>query len=447
MKTKLSFASKRRISHLKGVLLPTRLFYRFLLIIFVPMFLVQAIGLYIFFDRHLYNIHRRLAFAVASEVDIALELTSNTDFSSLILDKISAETGLVLSYINGDEFSIESDKNISSATTETFNHKFKLGEYRIKRDIDETFLLEVKNSNGKIIHASIPYKRLYSSTFHIFILWNIGLSILFLSMAVVFMKNQIRPINKLASAADDFGKGAKNKKYLKISGAKEVRQASSAFLKMRDRITKQIDQRTDMLSGISHDLRTPLTRMKLELAMIENQKEHKHLIKDIEEMEEMLQGYIAFAKGEQEEQIKTVDFNLYLKEIVKTETKHHKKGSVDLHLEQNIETNIKPKAFKRALANIISNGCKYANNIWITAGIRGDYIEIMIDDNGKGNPKESREDAFKPFVRMEKSRNKKTGGIGLGLSVARDIINSHGGSIYLNDSPHKGLRVTIKIPK
>lgn len=444
MKTKLSFDNKRRLSHLKSVLLPSGLFYRFLLIIFIPMFLAQTMGLYIFFDRHLYNIHRRLAFAVAGEVDLALQLTSNTDFSGLMLQEISKNTNMKILYLDGDDFSIETDEKIPSATISTLSSRFD--DYRIQRISRDEFKLQVKNTNGRIIQALIPYKRLYSSTFHIFVLWNIGLSLLFLGTAVIFMKNQIRPIRKLANAADNFGKGGNNKKYLKIAGAKEIRQASSAFLKMRDRITKQIEQRTDMLSGISHDLRTPLTRMKLELTMLGNQQEHKDLLKDIEEMEEMLRGYIAFAKGEQEEQLETINFNKYLSDIVKTETKHYKKGTVDLHFEQEIELTVKPNVFKRSLTNIISNACKYADNVWIQAGIRGDYLELNIDDDGKGIASEDRDDVFKPFVRIEKSRNKKTGGVGLGLSVARDIINSHGGSISLGDSPYKGLRVTIRIP-
>lgn len=446
MKTKLSFPIKRRIAYWKNTLLPTGLFNRFLLIIFLPMFLAQTIGLYIFFDRHLFNIHRRLSYAVASEVNIALKLTQNIEFSNLILDKISEETGLIISYTSNDVFSIKNDETIAKATTETFNKKFKDNEYRIKQISEDDFQLEVQNSNSHIVKIIIPYKRLYSSTFHIFILWNIALSFIFLSVALLFMKNQIKPIRKLAIAAEKFGRGGNGYKYFKISGAQEVRQASSAFIKMRNRITKQIDQRTDMLSGISHDLRTPLTRMKLELAMMSHNEETKHLLEDIKEMEEMLYGYIEFAKSEQEEQASNVDFNEYLSDIIKKLSKHHKKGKVDLHFEQNIEAHIKTQGFKRAIANIISNGCKYANNIWIQVGLRGEFIEIHIDDDGKGIPKEERENVFKPFTRLEKSRNKNTGGIGLGLSVARDIINSHGGSIELGESPYKGLRVTIRIP-
>jgi two-component system osmolarity sensor histidine kinase EnvZ len=278
------------------------------------------------------------------------------------------------------------------------------------------------------------------------ILWNIGLSMLFLTMAVVFMKNQIKPIRKLATAAEAFGKGEHTQKYFKLAGAKEVRQATSAFIKMRSRIIKQIEQRTDMLSGISHDLRTPLTRMKLEISMMGNKKEHKDLLKDITEMEEMLNSYLSFARGENEEGTEKINFNNYLSDIVKTECKYHNKGNIDLHFEEEIEVNIKPKSFKRALTNIISNGCKYANNVWIYVGIRNDFLEIKVDDDGKGINPNQYKNVFKPFVRLEKSRNKKTGGIGLGLSVARDVVNNHGGTITLAESPYKGLRVIIKIP-
>jgi len=445
MQTKLSFDAKRRFLYLKSILLPTRLFYRFFLIIFIPMFMVQTLGMYIFFNRHISNINGRLAFAVANEIDIALKLTSNTDFSSLILDTITKESDIDLNYLTVDKFTIKSDDNIIKSTTSSFRNKFK-DNYRIKQLNEDFFLIQVQDKNSHIIQAKVPYKRLYSATSHIFILWNLALSLLFLAVAVLFMKNQIRPIRKLAEAAEDFGKGMDNYQYFKISGAKEVRQASSAFLKMRERITKQIEQRTDMLSGISHDLRTPLTRMKLELAMLNDKESKKDLLKDISEMEEMLTGYIAFARGDQEEEAKVIDFNAYLTEIVKTERKHYSKGQIQLHFEEAIALRVKPNSFKRALTNIISNGKKYAKNLWIQVGIRGEYLEIHIDDDGKGIAKDKREDVFKPFMRIEESRNKKTGGIGLGLAVARDIINSHGGSILLNDSPYKGLRVSIRIP-
>ncbi|MCV6599354.1 MAG: ATP-binding protein [Alphaproteobacteria bacterium] len=447
MKTKLSFNKKRNISHMKNLLVPKGLFYRFFLIIFIPMFLVQTLGLYIFFDRHLFHINRRLAFAVASEIQIAMQLTEHTDYSHLILDKISEETELEFEYKDNNLFSIEKNDELSKATIQTFNDKFGAIQYRIAQVSKDSFLIEVKNKSGDIIQVTTPYKRLYSSTFHIFVLWNIGLSLLFLFMAVIFMKNQIRPIRKLADVAEAFGRDMSSYKYFKIAGAKEVRQASTSFIKMRDRIKKQIEQRTNMLSGISHDLRTPLTRMKLELAMLEESESHKYLLKDIEEMEEMLKGYIAFAKGENEEVSKEINFNDFIKDIVHSESKHYNKGFIDLHLEQEIQAHIKPNSFRRAMTNIISNGCKYAKNVWVQVGLRGDYIEIRIDDDGKGIPSKDREEVFKPFFRLEKSRNKNTGGVGLGLAVTRDIINSHGGSITLDDSPYGGLKVVIRLPK
>jgi two-component system osmolarity sensor histidine kinase EnvZ len=262
-------------------------------------------------------------------------------------------------------------------------------------------------------------------------------------VATIFMRNQVKPIRRLAVAADNFGKG-RDVTQFKPEGAREVRQAASAFLAMRERISRQISQRTDMLAGVSHDLRTPLTRMKLQLAMIKQTDGAKELSSDVDEMEHMLEGYLAFARGEGTETPRSSDVSTVLNEVV-TQA-HRKSKAVDLHTEGELIVPLRPQAFKRCMTNLIDNAIRYANHVTVRAGTRGNAIEITVDDDGPGIPEDQREDVFKSFYRIDNSRNPETGGVGLGLTIARDVIRSHGGDITLSDSPLSGLRARVRLP-
>ena len=257
------------------------------------------------------------------------------------------------------------------------------------------------------------------------------------------MRNQVKPIRRLAEAADDFGKGRDERKF-KPEGATEVRQAAIAFIAMKDRIQRHITQRTEMLAGVSHDLRTPLTRMKLQLEMATETSDITNLKEDLSEMETMLGGYLDFAKGEGgEKQVLTNLGNLL--NIVASQAR--RKGCIiDLHVEGEINVHVRPKLFKRTLINLIDNAVRYADHVALRMGKREDFVDIIIDDDGPGIPKERREDVFKPFFRIDESRNLETGGVGLGLSIARDVVRGHGGDIKLSTSPIGGLRAQIKLP-
>ena len=262
-------------------------------------------------------------------------------------------------------------------------------------------------------------------------------------VATVFMRNQVKPIRRLALAADSFGKG-RDVPLFKPEGAKEVRQAASAFLAMRERMVRQISQRTEMLAGVSHDLRTPLTRMKLQLALLGDAEGVDELKEDVAEMEYMLDGYLAFARGEGTETPRSEDLATILGGVVAQARR--KGGMVELHTDGNLTVPLRPDAFKRSMTNLIDNAMRYGDHVSVHAGRLGEAIEITIDDDGPGIPEDKREEVFKPFYRLEGSRNPSTGGVGLGLTLARDAIRGHGGDISLGDSPDGGLRVRLRLP-
>lgn len=294
-----------------------------------------------------------------------------------------------------------------------------------------------------VLRVLAPRKRLFSSTTYIFVLWMVGTSMLLMGIATVFMRNQVRSVRRLAATANSFGKGREVPR-LKVEGAREVRQASLAFNQMRARITRQIEQRTEMLAGVSHDLRTPLTRMKLQLAMLDDNEDVAALRDDIAEMERMLNDYLAFARGEGTESIEPTDLHGLLHDLIgRFRRQNH---PVDLHLECEIVLPLRRNAMERCLQNLIGNAVRYSSHVAVRAGLRAETVVILIDDDGPGIPEEKREAVFKAFARLEGSRNPKTGGTGLGLTIARDIARGHGGDVLLEDSPLGGLRVRVELP-
>ena len=247
----------------------------------------------------------------------------------------------------------------------------------------------------------------------------------------------------MAKAADSLGKGHDVENF-KPEGATEVRQAALAFLAMRDRIKRQLDERTTMLAGVSHDLRTPLTRMKLQLAMMKKNDALNDLNQDVLEMENMIEGYLAFARGEGKEPFKKVEVSNLVKKIVQNMRKNH--PNIDLHVEQKQEIMLRPNDFSRCISNIIGNANRYAKYTKVNIGVRNNFLEITVDDDGPGIPEKNRNDVFKAFFRLDASRNQQTGGVGLGLTITKDIVIAHGGEITLAESPLGGLRVRLIFP-
>ncbi len=312
--------------------------------------------------------------------------------------------------------------------------------------IGQSKIVEIRvQLEDTIIGIFASRSQTHASNSHLFIVWMFGTSLVLITVAVLFMRNQIKPILRLANAAKQFGMGRPTPQDYKITGAQEVRVASQAFIDMRDRIERHVEQRTTMLAGVSHDLRTILTRFKFQLAMLTESAETKAMQSDILEMQHMLEDYLAFTKGDNGEATSPTDIMLLLNTIIsdaKVLNKNIKLNSEDLDLRIPLRRN----SIKRALFNLITNAARYAENITISTDIQNERLYIFVDDDGPGIPEAHRENVFKPFYRIDKSRNQNLGNTGLGLSIARDIVHAHGGDIILEDSEPGGLRVIVKIP-
>lgn len=438
----------------KQKFLPRTLFARSLMILAVPIVLLQVLVAFFFFDRHWQDMSEKLVKALAGEVNMIASRVEDARTQGDI-DKIvrEARKGLDLDVSIAEGGTKISQPELSFEKFSWFNIAQKLHGSLEKR-LDRPFTLRpnekskwfeiiVVTKNGKALHILCPDSRLYTPTTYIFLLWIFGSAVLLLTIAMIFMRNQVRPIMRLAVAAEKFGKGQDVPDFRPV-GAREVRQASSAFLEMRDRLKRQIEQRTAMLSGVSHDLRTPITRMKLQLAMSSGDGA-ENLRQDVEEMERMIEGYLTFAKGESNETPEMTDLRSILDRVIAKVKRQGVNVSESLP-DDRLMLRLRPLAIERAIANIVSNAAKYAQNVWVSAYSQSEAVEITVDDDGPGIAENMREEVFRPFFRVEKSRNKKTGGVGLGLSIAQDIVHVHGGEIFLEDSNRGGLRVVIRLP-
>ncbi|MFP6710733.1 MAG: ATP-binding protein [Rhodospirillales bacterium] len=430
--------------------LPKSLLGRSILIIVTPLILLQLVSAFVFYESHWDKVSLRLARGLVGDVAAVVDLLAQNrtpEGRNAVLELASTRFALEARIVDGGVLANAKDKNnaiefVGSVLLRTMKEAIKKPFKIDTNKIDKHVVISIQLPEG-VLEIVSNRKRLFSSTTYVFVLWMVGTAMILFGVATIFMRNQVRPIRRLAAAADNFGKGRDTPGF-KPEGATEVRQAASAFISMRDRIQRQINQRTDMLAGVSHDLRTPLTRMKLQLEMQGTTESVEDLKEDIGEMERMLEAYLAFARGEGDEAPKSTDLSAMLGEVVSLARR--KGAAVDLHTEGQIMVPVKPNAFKRCVTNLVENAERYADHVSVRAGQRGQAIEITIDDDGPGIPEELREDAFKPFYRLENSRNPETGGVGLGLSIARDVIRGHGGDIALGDSPAGGLRARLTLP-
>jgi two-component system osmolarity sensor histidine kinase EnvZ len=295
-----------------------------------------------------------------------------------------------------------------------------------------------------VLSIAVPRKRLYTSTTYIFMLWMIGSSLILLCVAALFLRNQVKSLRRLAAAADGFGKG-RPVPYAKVEGAIEVRQAAVAFFQMRDRIQRQVRQRTEMLAGVSHDLRTPLTRMKLALEMMGDDPTVAELKSDVVEMERLVHVYLDFARGEGAETPVETDIALLLEDIAAVARRDG--TTLSLSMPDELVVPVRPDALRRCLGNLIGNAHRYGSHVWLSGEAGEDGVDILIDDDGPGIPADDRERVFQPFIRLDASRNPATGGIGLGLTIARDVARTHGGDVRLETSPRGGLRARVHLPR
>lgn len=428
--------------------LPKSLLGRALLIIVTPLILLQVVSGLIFYETHWDKVSYRLARSVAGDVAAILQLVTD-DPSEEGRDRAATIAGrnmdMFVTFLPGAILSNKSRQpsNDLEDMLDRSMQSFIVKPYRLDSESsDRNVIIDVQMADG-VLRITTTRKRLFSTTVYVFVIWMVGTSLILFGVATIFMRNQVKPIRRLARAADNFGKG-RDVSAFKAEGATEVRQAAQAFMAMRERIQRQITQRTDMLSGVSHDLRTPLTRMKLQLAMLQDMEGADDLSADISEMEHMLEGYLAFARGEGTEKPKHTDLGEVLEDVVGQVRRRGR--PIDLHLEDKLNLPLRPNAFKRCLTNLVENAARYGQHVSVRAGHRGDAIEITVDDDGPGIPEEKRADVFRPFFRLDDSRNPETGGVGLGLTIARDVVRSHGGDIVLSESPAGGLRSRIRLP-
>lgn len=439
---------ERGLAAFKRKFLPRSLFFRTMLLIFVPLIVVQVVSIYAFFEGSWGRVGHRLSDNLVANMAFVMQMhDESSDFAHVQQMSETLYDVQVRYYDNENKHSVwrESKKKRSFATyflVEALHKKFPLANTAVFDHKGDLNIL-VDTDRG-LYEFTTPRKNIFTTSVFGFVLWMIGTSLLLFAVAVMFLRVQVRSIAQLATAAEDFGKGINTK--FKPYGSIEVRRAGLAFTKMKERIIRQISERTQMLAGVSHDLRTPLTRMKLQLAMLPDSKENQEFVQDINEMEKMLDGYLAFVSGEGGEKTTFVDMNEVVTSII---NKYRRNSNALIRYSTNYDVSAvqgREQALRRAVTNIIENAFHYGQTIAVKLESDDKRLELTIDDDGPGIPADKRDDVFKAFYRVEGSRNKDTGGVGLGLAIAKDVIVSHGGSIQLEDSDLGGLRVLISLP-
>ncbi len=430
--------------------LPASLFGRALLILVLPMVIMQAAALFFFYERHWDNMQRNFSRWLAGEVAfLVYELERADDKREVVLAKLSRNFMDI--EIRPVTDKAEMPKSFPSASDDKLLAYFSRQLHAIIREPfsverpagAESVILYVKLDEGGVLRMRFSIKRLASVTAEIFIWWMVGSAGLLLIIATMFLRNQIRPIHRLADAAEQFGRGKEDEAF-RPQGATEVRKAGRSFIAMRERLKRMISARTDMLAAISHDLRTPLTRMHLALAMFPDSKHTAPLLADVKEMEKMIQEYLDFARGEGGEKQKQVRLSTYLSSHVNS---YAQQGhDIVVTAVPDIDVVLFPNAMRRCLSNVMENALRYGTRAEVQAVQAGRNIEILIDDDGPGIPADKRDMAMQPFRRLDAARDPNTGGAGLGLSIVQDIALRHGGKVMLEDSPLGGLRVRVRLP-
>ena len=427
-------------------ILPTGLFYRSLIIVAAPTIIMQIIITVVFFDSIWIKANKGLTRSLVGELKTLSDVYTGEDQAQI--DYLTEQ------FKHNFDFTINVKKEKLPVVSK--ERKYSPMDRSLRRELKRVFgssnywfdtvayedVVEIRvNSNDKVIQILFPKEKVAPSSVRLFILWITLPSFLLISVAIIFLKNQTKPIVNLSKAAERFGKGD----FLTVirpSGASEIRKAAYEFDRMAKRIDRHLKQRSEMLSGISHDLRTPLTRLKLQLAVLDQKDISVKMSKDIDEMQNMLNTYLDFAKSQTQEESVAISINNLLREIV------NEKNNKNLHLNLSGEVVLvgRKNALKRCFNNIIENGLNYADNVYLDVNKSTGRLNILIDDDGPGIPLKQYKNVFKPFFRLDKSRNLNHSGVGLGMSIAEDIARSHGGNIELNESRQKGLQVKVSLP-
>lgn len=433
--------------------LPTSLWGRALLIIVLPIALMQVAVTYVFFDAHWQQVTAKLSDSLAGDISWAADSYS-ADPTPQNMKRIAeqAEKSMQLSIVlqqgralpksKRTSLIVAFDRTLAQALDERLDAPFWFDTTRYPAAVDIRVMVP-----GGVMRVIAPRDRAFATQAHIFVLWLAGATILLTGVAVVFIRNQVRAIERLAVAADAFGRGVEVDEF-KPGGAKEVRQAAHAFLDMRERIRRYVDQRTTMLASVSHDLRTPLTRLKLELAMTDPSKRVDAMKRDLDEMEHMIDEYLAFARGQGGEGGEAVEEVAILPMLEEIAIDARRVGAdVEVTAPGNLVAQVRPGALRRSVSNLALNAAFHAGRVQMAArALPSGGLEILVDDDGPGIPPEQYEEAFKPFSRLDESRNQNLKGVGLGLAIARDAARSHGGDVTLDKSPLGGLRAMVRLP-
>ncbi len=433
--------------------LPRGLFGRSLIIIVAPMVLLQGVVSYVFFERDLDTATRRMARDIAADAAFLVALENH--YSPAERDRLRTLASSSLRYnvifLPGEHIPLPANKprhlsTIDAALDDVLEQQMGDPRHFQTRRLGQFADIRIDTRDG-VLRMLVPRERVTVSAPDIFILWMFGSSLILLAVAILFLRNQVRPIERLARAADAFGRGRAVPDF-KPYGATEVRRAAQAFLTMRERIERHVQQRTEMLAGVSHDLKTPLTRIRLQLAMMKAGPEVEALRDDIAEMERMLDEYLEFARGEGGEKAQLADLGDLVRGAAEAAARARSGGAERLavDLPSGLLLAVKTNALRRCATNLIDNAFKHGRHVRVSLAREERFAEIHVDDDGPGIAETQREEAFRPFHRLDEGRNLQTGGVGLGLAIARDIARAHGGDLLLSESPEGGLRATIRLP-
>ena len=426
--------------------LPKRLFYRALIIVAAPIILLQLTISIVFFDSIWIKANKGMTKSLVGEVKTLFDSFNSADTDTVIF--------LTNLYKKNFDFVINIKKSEGLPTTKS-DRRFSPMDRSLRRELKPIFgnnywfdtvtyidLVDLRvRTNDQIIQIFFPKSKIAPSSVRVFVLWITLPSLILILIAILFLRNQTRPIIKLSKAAERFGRGEKVDD-LRPSGASEIRKATIEFDKMMKRINKHLNQRSEMLSGISHDLRTPLTRLKLQLAMTDKKDNSKKMASDIDEMEKMLNDYLQYAKSQSEEDYVEIDIN----ELVLDILRNFDSSKYEIKINEKVKINGRKNLLRRSLSNIVENGLSYGDKIYVEIKKSVGNAIVTIQDNGPGLPKKEYENVFKPFYRVDKSRSLNRSGVGLGLSISQDIVKSHGGNISLSESRLKGLAVKVSLP-
>jgi two-component system osmolarity sensor histidine kinase EnvZ len=429
--------------------MPHGLYARALLIVITPLVVLQSIVAFLFVERQSSVVNYYLSSAVTREIATLIDVykTFPPGANRAQLRRIAQDRlGLVVDFLPGTDLPPPGPKPFFSSLDQELSNEIRkqIGLPFWIDTVGRSSIVEIRiKLDDTTMRVFAPRADAYNSNSLIFLMWMVLTSVVVLTIAILFLRNQIKPIVRLADAAEAFGKGREAPNF-RPRGAREVRRAAAAFLEMKIRIERAIEQRTTMLAGVSHDLRTVLTRFKLELALLGDSPEVEAIKKDVDEMAGMLEAYLAFARGDTGEQSAATDIAGLLEELRLDIERHGHRATVAFH--GPAEVTVRPAAFKRCLSNLVSNAARFASTVAITGHRDHRWLTVTVDDDGPGIPQQSREDVFKPFLRLDDARNQDEGGTGLGLAIARDIARSHGGDITLGASPLGGLRATVKVP-